>query len=120
MRRIAVLGVSMLALGVLLLGRDLAYTGGSNANVNDEGVVVSVPWILIDEVNDAAVYPPQSVISISRVVIGDVNSEANDHPTIAISVPLYPPLETTHSHEIAQESDTNRNRPTESGRSPRK
>jgi len=70
MRRMKILAVAMVALGVLLLGTDLAYTGwDSNAKVNVEGTVVGIPWIVIDDVNSAADY----------------------HPTIAIAVPPYTP-----------------------------
>ena len=72
LRRMKVLAVAMVALGVLLLGTDLTYTGSnSNAKANVEGTVVSIPWIVID----------------------DVNSAADHHPTIAISVPPYSPFE---------------------------
>ena len=86
MRRIKVLAVSMVALGVLLLGIDLAYTGpDSNAKVNVEGTVVSIPWIVIDDANSAADY----------------------HPTIAISVPPYTLFEGTQEDQNTQEPNTN-------------
>ena len=75
MRRMKVLAVAMVAFGVLLFGTALAYTGSdSNAKVNVEGTVVSIPWI----------------------VIGNVNSPAACNPTIAVPVPTYTSFELTH------------------------
>lgn len=86
MRRMKVLAVAMVALGVLLLGTDLTYTGqDSSANVNVEGTAVGIPWIVIDDVNSAADY----------------------HPTIAISVPPFTPFEWTQLDQNTQESNTN-------------
>ena len=70
MRRMKVFAVAVVASVVLLLGADLTYTGwDSNSNVNVERTVVSIPWIVID----------------------DVNSAADNNVTIAIAVPPYTP-----------------------------
>ena len=66
MRRIKVLAAAMVVLGVLMLGADLAYTGSdSNAKVNVEGPVVSIPWVGIDELNGPASYYPTFAIAIT-------------------------------------------------------
>ena len=83
MQRMKVLAVAIVAFGVLLLGADLAYTGwNSDAKVNVEGTVVSIPWIVIDNVNSAP----------------DCN------PTIAIAVPPYTSFEL---YQNTLESNTN-------------
>ncbi|MCH8988464.1 MAG: hypothetical protein IIA92_06620 [Chloroflexi bacterium] len=66
MRRMKVLAAAMVVLGVLMLGADLAYTGSdSNAKVNVEGPVVSIPWVGIDDLNGAAGYYPTFAIAIT-------------------------------------------------------
>lgn len=56
----------MVVLGVLMLGADLAYTGSdSNAKVNVEEPVVSIPWVGIDDLNGAADYYPTFAIAIT-------------------------------------------------------
>ena len=95
-----VLAAAMVVLGVFMLGADLAYTGSnSNAKVNVEGPVISIPWVVIDDLNGAADYFPTFAIAITvppytpfsefqkRFITRQANGEptafANgDHPTL--------------------------------------
>lgn len=75
MRRMNVLAVATVAYGVLLLCIDLTYSGGnSNAKANAERMVVSIPWIVIE----------------------NVNCTHDCNPAIAIAVPPYTSFELSY------------------------